>query len=389
MDGTYSAAAVAMGGSAEAWGYTVPNNLTIVGDSVAGTILDGAGGPTSADGFDSPAMFSFSNLTLKHFRYGVYVNVANTTLNMAHVVISATSSNGLYIDTPATGSTITLTGTDSLIDEQSTVAGIYVNGNQNVSNAKIIINVTDATIQSGYYAVYFYYTSGTAFNMTNGALKELNTYSVLSISQTNNVIGNTISFKNTAITGTLDMSDKTATLTIMGGSLTEKSGHVLGLAQGASFNLTGTTITMNDTSNAIDLSAPNGALTLTSVTINGGGAGVAQSGAGSTAKLRSTEILSSQYYAYYLTGGNLDLGTAADAGMNGLGLPINTSYYALYVVNSTGSSVTSSSTTFGDQLNAQNHIISGVTPSAGVITGLAMRAPQIYYVSAGSTITFF
>jgi hypothetical protein len=389
MDGLYSAATLAMGGSEETWGYTVPNNVTIVGDSVAGTILDGAGGSSSADGLDSPAMLSVSNLTLKHFRYGVYVNVASTTLTMQHVAISSTSSNALYIDTPAIGSTVTLSGADSIIDEPSTVAGIYVNGNQTSSNAKITINVTDATVQSGYYAVYLYYTSGTAFNMTGGTLKAINTYSVVTAAQTNNVIGNTISLKNTAVIGTFDMNDKTATLTLMGGSITQKSGSVLNFNTGTSVTMTGTTITMNDTSNALNLAAPNGAMTLTSVTLTGGGAGINQTGAGSTAKLRSTEILSPQYYAYYMSAGSLDLGTATEAGMNGLGLPINPSYSTLTVANATGSAVTSNGTSYGDHLDAQSHIIPGATPAAGVIMGPAVRAPQIYNISAGSQVTFF
>jgi hypothetical protein len=390
MDGTYSAATIAMGGSLETWGYTVPNNLTITGDSVAGTILDGAGAAYGIDGFSAPAMFSVSNLTLKHFtRYGIYVNQPSSALTLAHININATSAAAIYIDTAATGSTITLTGTDSVIDEESTVPAIQVNGNTTVSNEHLTINITDATIEAGYYAVYMYYPSGMVFNMTGGVLKEINTYSVLTISQANNVIGNAISFTNTAITGTLDMSDKTATLTVMGGSLTEKSGPVLSLSAGAMFNITGTTITMTDTNYAINLSAPNSSMTLSGVTINGGSAGVNQSGAGSAVKMRNTEILSPQYYAYYMTGGTLDMGTATDAGMNGLGLPINTSYYALEVQNSTGSTVTSSSTTFGDHLSATNAVIKGVAPSVGVVTGPATRSPQIYDVSAGSQISFF
>ncbi|HTA17733.1 MAG TPA: DUF1565 domain-containing protein, partial [Polyangia bacterium] len=389
VDGTYSAASVAMGGSAETWGYTVPNNLTITGDTAAGCILDGAGGPSGADAFDAPAMFTVSNMTVQHFRYGVYVNQPTSTVTMQHFVINSTSSYGLYIDTAAVGSTISLTGTDSVINEPSTVSAIYVNGNQNSSNAKITINITDATIEAGYYAVYIYYTSGTAFNMTRGALKELNTYEVFYINQNNNVIGNTVSFTNTAITGTLDMADKTATLTMMGGSITEKSGSVLNLNAGSAFNLTGTTVTMTDTSNAINLSAANAAMTLTGVTVNGGGACINQTGAGSTAKLRTTELLSPQYYAYYMSAGSLDLGTAADPGNDGLGLPISTSYYTLTVQNSTGSTVTSSSTTYGDHLDASNAVIRGVAPSAGVVAGAATRAPQIYNISAGSMISFF
>jgi hypothetical protein len=390
MDGTYSAATVAMGGSLETWGYTVPNNLTITGDSVAGTILDGAGAAYGIDGFAAPAMFSVSNVTLKHFtRYGIYVNQPNTALTLAHININATSSAAIYIDTAATGSTITLTGTDSVLDEELTVPAIQVNGNTTVSNEHLTINITDATIEAGYYAIYMYYPSGMIFNMTGGVLKELNTYSVLTISQANNVIGNAISFTNTAITGTLDMSDKTATLTMMGGSITEKSGAVLSLSSGTAFNLTGTTVTMTDTNNAINLAAPNSSMSLSGVTINGGGAGVNQSGAGSAVKMRNTEILSPEYYAYYMTGGTLDMGTATDAGMNGLGLPISASYYALEVQNSTGSTITSSSTTFGDHLSATNTVIKGLAPSAGVVAGPVTRAPQIYTVSAGSQITFF
>jgi hypothetical protein len=387
LDGTYSSATAAMGGSDEKWNTPIPNNLTIMGDTVAGTILDGAG-VSGADGIDSPAMLSVQNVTLKHFRYGVNVNLPNTTLTLQHVVVSASTSYGLYIDTPAVGSTITLSGTDSLIDQQAQQYGVYINGNQTATNAKITLNITDATVQAGYVVLTMYYTSGTTVNLTNATLKDLGTSGAISISQTNNVIGNTITLKNTTVIGTINLNDKTATLTTMGGSMTEKSGSLLNLSAAAAVNFSGTTFTMTDTSNALNVTGANTSMTMTNCKIIGGGAGISQGGAGSAVKLRGTEILSPNYYAYYMSGGTLDLGTAADAGMNGLGLPISPSYSTLNVA-STGCTITSSSTSFGDHLDAMNNIIQGVTPSAGVVAGLATRAPQIYSIAAGSQITFF
>jgi hypothetical protein len=388
MDGTYSAASVAMGGSEETWNAPINENVTIVGDSVAGTILDGAGGPTSADAFDAPATFSVSNLTVKHFRYGIYINKPNSTISMQHLIISSSLSYGMYIDTMATGSTITLSGADSLIDEPTTQTAIYLNGNQSVSNAKITLNLNDGTIQAGYTVVSIYNPSGTTLNVTGATLKQLGPYDTLAISQGNNVIGNTITLKNATVIGTMNLNDKTLTLSSMGGTFTQKNSNLININQATSVNLNGTKLVMNDGgSYAINLQAPNAAMTLSDVTITSGSAGVSQSGMGSTAKLRNTEILSPQNYAYYLTAGNLDLGTATDVGGNGLGLPISTSYYSLYVYSSS-SVVTSNGTTYGDKLDAMDNVIKGVVPGMAVVVGQDMRGPQIYYVSAGSMITF-
>ena len=389
MDGTYSSTPAAMGGSDETWNYPIPNNVIITGDSAAGTILDGAGAPNT-DAFDSQAMLSLSNMTIKHFRYGVYVNQPSTMLTMAHFIISTCTSYAIYIDTAALNSTISLTGADSLIDQPSGYTAIQVNGNSSSTNEKIVINITDATVTGGYYGINLSYASGTTLNLTNATLKMAGTSynTVIYTYQQNNVIGNSVVIKNSTITGTINMNDKNGVLNIMGGTLTQKTGNLMELGSGGSFTLNGTKLTMNDNNYAINFTAPNGTLNLTGVTINGGSAGVGQSGAGSTAKLRTTEILSPYYYAYYLSAGNLDLGTATDAGGDGLGLPVSTSYYSLYVSSAT-STITSSSTTYGDHLDGTNALVQGKLPGMSVVVGPATSPPQYYTISSGSQISFF
>jgi hypothetical protein len=392
IDGHYTAASVASGGSAETWMNTIPATLTVTGDSVAGTILDGAGGPSSADGFAAGVNLTLQNLTLEHFRHGINVTQPMSMLTLSHVVITGNSYYGINVDAAALTSTITLTGADSLID-QPTQTAIYLNGNSVSTNAKITVNITDATVQGGADVIYMYYASGTTVNVTGGTLKQLSNSSVINLYQANNVIGNTINLTNATIIGTLTINDKNAALKVMGGTITEKYSTPLQLQAGATFSLTGTKITMNDNSNAVNLSAPNAQMTMTGVTINGGAVGINQTGAGSAAKLRSTEILGSYYYAYYLSGGNLDLGTDVDPGMNGLGLPVSPSYYTLTIARgggaNTGNPVTCSSTSFGDYLNASSAVIQGLTPSAGMVTGPMTRAPQIYNIGTGDIINFF
>jgi hypothetical protein len=388
MDGTYSSTPAAMGGSDETWGYTIPNNLTVTGDSAAGTILDGAGMP-GTDAFDAAVALSISNMTLKHFRYGLNVTQPMSVITMGHLVISTCTQYAINVDQAALGSMITLTGADSLIDQPSGYTGIQVNGNSNSTNEKIVINITDATVSGGYYGINLSYTSGTTLNLTNATLKMAGTYNtVVYVYQQNNVIGNSVVIKNSTITGLISMQDKNGSLSITGGTMTQKSSYLLDLGSGGMFSISGTKMMMNDTSNGINFAAPNATMTLTGVTITGGGACIAQSGAGSTAKLRSTELLSPQYYAYYLQAGNLDLGTATDSGGDGLGLPVSPSYYSLYISSAT-SMVTSAGTYYGDHLDASNALIMGKLPGTSVVMGPATLAPQIYSVAAGSQISFF
>ena len=142
IDGHYSALPVASGGSAETWGYTLPTNVTIVGDSTAGTILDGKSSAANINGFDVAQTLTLQNLTLKHFRYGVYVKApASSTFTMTDVAISGNSTAGIYFDSASAGSTVNFSGTNGSISQPGSTFGVNFN---TVNNATL--NITDATV---------------------------------------------------------------------------------------------------------------------------------------------------------------------------------------------------------------------------------------------------
>jgi hypothetical protein len=380
VDGTYSALPTASGGSAETWGYTLPSDLTVIGDSTAGTILDGVG-VNSVDGFDVLKSLTLQNLTIQDFRYGVDVNKDTSTLKMTDVVITSTSSYGLYVEAAGANSTITIAGMKSLIT-QSTQVAFYANGVQNLTT-----NITDATIQAGGDAIQWGGNmSGSKLTMTGGTLKALMTYNAVDFYYVNNnAMGTTLTLNNVAVIGTITDSDAKGTVSITGGTITQKSGDNIDFG-GSILNVTGTTLMMTALNNQISISSTIGSMiTLSNVMINGGGRGVNQAGAGSQLKLRGTTIQNTSYDALYLTNGNLDLGTMTESGNNFLATPVmGNYYYCLNVSRSTGTAtpVTSKDTSIG---------VAGAVPSPQTIDATAGTVTLLpkWNVYTGNKINFY
>src|SRR5260221_5629421 len=119
----------------------VPTDLTVIGDTTAGTILDGVG-VASVDGFEVVKKLTLKNLTIQDFRYGVHVSQDTSTLTMTDVVLTANTSNGIYVDTMAKGPTINVLGMKTLITQTSCPAlSVY-----NVPS--LTTNLTDATLHA-------------------------------------------------------------------------------------------------------------------------------------------------------------------------------------------------------------------------------------------------
>jgi hypothetical protein len=125
-------------------------------------------------------------------------------------------------------------------------------------------------------------------------------------------------------------------------------------------------------------------VSLKDVTISGGGRGIYQNGNGSSAKLRGTTVQNTGYDAYYLTQGNLDLGTGTEAGNNSLLTPVNNGYYCLNIYRSSGTAtpITSSGTAIG---------AAGAVPNAATIdaTAGAVPMPPKWYLLTGNKLIFF
>ncbi|HEX4405244.1 MAG TPA: hypothetical protein VH560_10480, partial [Polyangia bacterium] len=380
MDGKYSALPVASGGSAETWGYTLPTNVTITGQTTAGTILDGVG-VNSVDGFDVAQTLAISNMTIQDFRYGIDVAAANSTFTMTNTVLGNNSQQGVRVEQAATGSTVNILGATSLINQPGLVA-LYV---YNVPN--VTVNIMDATLQGGSDVIQYYYNvSGSKLNINHATIKQLSTANAINIAASSNATGTAVTLTNATIAGSITDSDTKGSLTITGGTVMSPNDAID--FSGNALTMTTTALTVNSTNNYNDLYITSGIgsmISLSGVTISGGGRGIFQNGAGSAVKLRMTTVQNTTYDAYYLVNGDLDLGTAADNGNgNFLATPATAGYYAINISRSQGTAtpISASGTAFG---------AAGAVPNAGVIdaTAATVSNPYKWYVSLGNKLAFF
>ncbi|HVR60475.1 MAG TPA: DUF1565 domain-containing protein [Polyangia bacterium] len=118
----------------------------------------------------------------------------------------------------------------------------------------------------------------------------------------------------------------------------------------------------------------DGAMALSNLTIDGGTYGIYHSAG--TAKLRATTIQNFSFVGYYLSTGDLDLGTGDDAGGNVFVAPDQG--YGLYVARlGVAKPVTSSNSSFNGQ-----------TPPAGELTG-AVDLKGHFFINVGEVVSFF
>ncbi len=374
MDGTYNT----RGG--ETWGYVIPNNLTIVGDSTAGTVVDGVGATNNPNGINASTAVTLQTLTLQHFYYGIDMQKPSSTLTMQDVVLGGNSSNAIYVEQAATGSTVNVLGKNSLVDQPGqTAISVY-----NVPN--VTVNITDATLQGGSQVVYFAYNcSACKLNVSGGTIKQLSNSSAIYMGVSSNAVGSAVVLDKATIVGNISDSDAKGSMTITGSTITQKYGNGIDFSALA-LTMANTTLTMNAaTDNGIYFSGTQASMSLTGVTISAGGYGIRQLGTGSSAKLRGTTITGTAYDAYYLTAGDLDLGTATESGDNTIGAPTSTSYWCLDISRPQGASAGNPVTCSGTTLNGQ-------APSPGTIdasSGTINLGPQRYYVSTGNKLVFY
>jgi hypothetical protein len=374
IDGTYNT----KGG--ETWGYVIPANLTIVGDSTAGTIIDGQGATTNPNGFNASAALTLKNLTVLHFNYGIDIKNPSSTVTLQDVQLGNNANAAIYVEQAATGSTVNLLGKSTLIDQPGQSA-VYVYNSPNVT-----VNITDATLQGGSYVVYYAYNcSGSKLNVAGATIKQLANYNAIYMGISSNTVATTATLSKATIVGNISYTDaKGGTMTIIGSTITQKYGNGIDFAA-SSLSMTDTSITMSAANSAIYLSGAQAAMSLKGVTITGGGYGIQQTGAGSTAKLRGSSIQGTTYDAYILQAGDLDLGTATESGDNVIAAPSGTSYWCLSITRPQGASGGNPVTCSGTTLN-------GLAPNPGTIdasAGTVSLQPQRYYLTTGNKLIFY
>jgi hypothetical protein len=373
MDGTYNTK------SGETWGYVIPDNLTIVGDSTTGTVIDGVGATTNPNGLNASTAVTLKTLTLQHFYYGIDMKLPSSTLTLQDVVLGGNSSTAIYVEQAATGSTVNIAGKNGLIDQPGQSA-IYV---YNVPN--VTVNITDATVQGGSYVVYFVYNcSAGKLNVTGGTIKQLANYNAIYMNLSSNAVGTAVVLNNATIIGNISDSDAKGSMAITGSTIKQQYGNGIDFA-GLALTMANTTVTMTATNDGIDLSGTQATMSLTNVTVTGGYYGIRQSGTGSSATLRGTTITGTTYDSYYLTAGDLDLGTATESGDNVIGPPSTTSYWCLDIYRPQGASSGNPVTCSGTTLNSRVPSPGTIDASAGVVS----LQPQFYYVATGNKLIFY
>jgi len=374
MDGTYNT----KGG--ETWGYVIPENLTVVGDSTAGTIIDGQGATSNPNGFNASAALKLKNLTVLHFNYGVDVQKPSSTLTLEDVQLGNHANTAIYVEQAAAGSTVNILGKNTLIDQPGESA-LYVYNSPNTT-----VNITDATLQGGSYVVYYAYNCGGGkLNVSGGTIKQLANYNAIYMGISSNTVGTAVTLTKATIVGNISYSDpKGGSMTVTGSTITQKSGNGIDFAA-SSLTMTDSSVTMSASSTGIYLNGAQATMFLKGVIITGGGYGVQQYGAGTSAKLRGTTISGTAYDAYILQAGDLDLGTATESGDNILAAPAGTSYWCLNISRPQGASGGNPVTCSGTTLN-------GLAPNPGTIDasgGTLNLQPQRYYLTTGNKLVFY
>ena len=103
--------------------------------------------------------------------------------------------------------------------------------------------------------------------------------------------------------------------------------------------------------------------------------------------MRGSTLKNAYYDGYYITGGDLDMGTMTADGNNAVLAPSYASGYALYIARPSGAAsgnpITSSATAIG---NASNVPTAKTVDASGTAQ---MQAPQLWYVATPNKLIFF
>jgi hypothetical protein len=340
-DGTYDAAA------GETWGYTSPAGLTLAGQSTTGTTLVAPPPPDAstpgANGLVAPAGLTLKTLTLSGFDTAV-ATTGTGTLSLTDVAVSGALTAAVSAD--ATDAMVTISG-GSLASAQDTI--LFGDG-----CASCELDVTGTSLDG----------SGMGGHTVD-----------VSASAT----GSHIVLQKVDVRGDVSVIADAASLSVGGSTIKE-----IGTESRGTINFSGDALDVTDTS--ITLNADNfgvnfggHTLTLTGVTIEGGKYGVYQ--LAGDVKLRGTKIRDYGFMGYYLAQGDLDLGTATEAGDNLFSSSATGDLVFGLYVDGIIHPVTSSNTTFN-----------GVEPPAKAWQAAMdqmIDVPGEYFLNFGAAITFY
>jgi hypothetical protein len=340
LDGTYDEAA------GETWNYTLPESLTIVGQSLAMTELSGpvANGASAAGtiGLVVPAGLAMKDLSLDFFDTGIDITGPGA-LVLDNVGMRGHQSAAIRASAP--GDLVTLRGGAVSATEDALLLGAPC--------AACTIDITGTSLSGGAGVGHTIEISATA-------------------------MGSKTSLHQAVVHGDLFIADTAATLTVVSSAVYENGADARATINfaGLRLDMTDSTITLN--ANNFGINFQGAALTLSGVTIQGGSYGVYQLSGNS--KVRGTKIRDYGDIGYYLAEGSIDLGTQTDPGNNEFSSPaIGPAVFGLYVDGIT-SPATCSNTTFNGVVPPQGTQAAGSEPIA---------VPGAYFINYGKTMSFW
>jgi hypothetical protein len=342
LDGTYRMS------DGETWMVDIPANVTVQGQTAAGTQLIGpgeTGASTSLDALNFVGDATVKNLTALSFRRGVNVEKPGNTVTLDNV--RATNSQyGIYINYQATGAKVRLSGTESDYSKNQ-YAGMYLYAPMSEVTGT---GAGPIGTLAGGYAIQ---VSGMAVNVSlNGFTLSAGMSNQQAL--TSSSAGATLKFEKTPFNGRVAVSGMMSSLEIID-----------------------STVNAPMTNAGIDFSGKR--LRVTGTTITGGYYGIQQSTADSEATIRGTTIMGYTYYGYHLQTGKLDLGTGTESGNNKFIGPDTANTYGLYDARQPATvEVTCSGTSFND-----------FRPPPGLVMGPANEAGKYRIYATGNVVHFF
>ncbi|HEX3853350.1 MAG TPA: DUF1565 domain-containing protein, partial [Polyangiaceae bacterium] len=324
----------------ETWGYAVPEQLTIMGDAASTTLLQAPAhvaqiAPASC-ALQPGLALALRDLTLADFNAAV--NITQTAELSARDV--AIRGNGEGIVVGGSGSTVKL-----------------VNG----------------SIASAAYAIELGATcDGCALDINGSTLTESGDMPLIEVAAA--AQHSVLSLENAQTMGGIFVADAQATISIDGGTLEGNGDNAALNFAGVKLDAKGATFTAGSSPYGINLKA--GVMTLTDVTVHGNQYGVYQ--LAGTSKVRGTKIDGYASIGLYFASGDLDLGTATEAGDDSF-VGAAPEAFGLYVDTNTS------------PLTCSNVSFDGVVPKDGTVqagTDL-LTQPDEYILTPGKTISFY
>ncbi len=337
--GSYDAA------SGETWGYAVPDPLTIQGEPTQPAILQGPAHPIPVDGsptgpivdaLEPSSMLALKQITLADF--DIAIDLKQTAqASLEDVTIQG---NGKGIVAEAGASTIALK-------------------NGSLSSASFGVDLSGTC-------------DGCALSIDGTVLTESGDGPIVNVSET--AQHSALTFSGAQLNGGVFVADTAATLTVDGS-------HLVGNGANAALNFQGAQLDAKDSdfqaaSAAYGINLNGGQMTLNDVTVEGNRYCVYQLSGHS--KVRGCKLSNYSSIGFYFAKGDLDLGTATDAGDN-VFEGVDGNAFGLYVDTDT------------TPLSCSNTSFDGILPETGSVTADTeiLTEPHEYLLVPGRTISFF